>query len=87
MKTPLLGGFAALAQDTRLQVFRLLLQQGPDGLPASEVARRIGTLPNTRSTHLAILTRARLIQRQAGKPRSVLRRRPGGHPRPGCLSG
>lgn len=54
--------FGALAQDTRLRAFRLLLQQGPDGLPAGEIARRIGTPPNTMSTHLAILTRAGLIQ-------------------------
>lgn len=53
---------AALAQDTRLRAFRLLLQQGPAGLPAGEIARQIGTPPNTMSTHLAILTRAGLIQ-------------------------
>lgn len=53
---------AALAQETRLRVFRLLLQQGPNGLPAGEIARQIGTPPNTMSTHLAILTRAGLIQ-------------------------
>ena len=54
--------FAALAQETRLRAFRLLLQQGPDGLPAGEIARQLGTPPNTMSTHLAILTRAGLIQ-------------------------
>jgi len=53
--------FAALAQETRLRVFRLLLQHGPEGLPAGEVARRLGTPPNTMSTHLAILTRAGLV--------------------------
>lgn len=55
-------GFAALAQETRLRVFRLLLQHGPGGVPAGEIARRLGTPPNTMSTHLAILTRAGLIQ-------------------------
>ena len=54
--------FAALAQETRLRVFRLLLQHGPDGLPAGEIARRAGTPPNTMSTHLAILGRAGLVQ-------------------------
>ena len=54
--------FAALAQDTRLRVFRLLLQHGPAGLPAGEIARRVGTPANTMSTHLAILTRAGLVQ-------------------------
>jgi len=53
---------AALAQETRLRVFRLLLQHGPEGVPAGEIARRLGTPPNTMSTHLAILTRAGLIQ-------------------------
>lgn len=55
-------GFAALAQETRLRVFRLLLQHGPEGVPAGEIARRLGTPPNTMSTHLAILTRAGLIK-------------------------
>ena len=55
-------GLAALAQETRLRVFRLLLQHGPEGVPAGEIARRLGTPPNTMSTHLAILTRAGLIQ-------------------------
>ncbi|HWT09773.1 MAG TPA: metalloregulator ArsR/SmtB family transcription factor [Roseomonas sp.] len=58
----LIDAFGALAQDTRLQVFRLLLSAGPDGLPAGEVARRLGTPPNTMSTHLAILSRAGLAR-------------------------
>lgn len=61
-ETSAVDAFAALAQDTRLRVFRLLLQHGPDGLPAGEIARRVGTPPNTMSTHLSILTRAGLIQ-------------------------
>lgn len=59
-ETHLIDAFGALAQDTRLQVFRLLLSAGPDGLPAGEVARRLGTPHNTMSTHLAILSRAGL---------------------------
>jgi DNA-binding transcriptional ArsR family regulator len=58
----LLAAFGALAQDTRLQVFRLLLGAGPEGLPAGEVARRLGTPHNTMSTHLAILSRAGLAR-------------------------
>ena len=61
-ETAAVEAFAALAQDTRLRVFRLLLQHGPGELPAGEIARRIGTPANTMSTHLAILTRAGLIQ-------------------------
>lgn len=53
--------FAALAQPTRLDVFRLLIEQEPHGLPAGEVARRLAVPHNTMSTHLAVLTRAGLI--------------------------
>lgn len=53
--------FAALSQTTRLDVFRLLVAHEPTGLPAGEVANRLGVPQNTLSTHLAILTRAGLI--------------------------
>ncbi|MBS7544717.1 ArsR/SmtB family transcription factor [Ancylobacter oerskovii] len=53
--------FAALAQSTRLDVFRLLIEHEPLGLPAGEVARRLAVPHNTMSTHLAVLTRAGLI--------------------------
>jgi DNA-binding transcriptional ArsR family regulator len=52
---------SALAQPTRLEAFRLLVRQEPDGLPAGEIARRLDVPHNTMSTHLAILTRAGLI--------------------------
>ncbi len=54
--------FAALAQPTRLDVFRLLMEHEPDGLPAGEIARRLDVPHNTMSTHLATLTRASLIE-------------------------
>lgn len=53
--------FAALAQSTRLDVFRLLIEHEPQGLPAGDVARRLAVPHNTMSTHLAVLTRAGLI--------------------------
>lgn len=53
--------FAALAQPTRLDVFRLLIAHEPDGLPAGEIARHMGVPHNTMSTHLAILARSGLI--------------------------
>lgn len=53
--------FSALSQPTRLEAFRLLVRQEPDGLPAGEIARRLDVPHNTMSTHLAILTRAGLI--------------------------
>lgn len=51
---------AALAQTTRLETFRLLVQHAPDGLPAGEVARQLGVPQNTMSVHLAVLARAGL---------------------------
>ncbi len=53
---------AALAQDTRLRVFRLLVKQGPSGLPAGEIAGRLAVSPPTLSAHLAQLGRAGLIR-------------------------
>jgi ArsR family transcriptional regulator, arsenate/arsenite/antimonite-responsive transcriptional repressor len=53
--------FAALAQGTRLDAFRLLVTHEPDGLPAGEIARLLGVPHNTMSTHLATLQRANLI--------------------------
>lgn len=53
--------FSALAQATRLEVFRLLVRQEPNGLPAGEIARRLNVPHNTMSTHLAILSRSGLV--------------------------
>jgi ArsR family transcriptional regulator, arsenate/arsenite/antimonite-responsive transcriptional repressor len=52
---------AALAQNTRLDTFRLLVKSEPEGVPAGELARTIGVPQNTMSAHLAILSRAGLI--------------------------
>ena len=52
---------SALAQEHRLAVFRLLMAAGPAGLAAGAVARQLGVLPNTLSTHLALLEAAGLI--------------------------
>lgn len=54
--------FAALSQATRLETFRLLMEHEPLGLAAGEIARRLEVPQNTMSTHLAILTRAGLIE-------------------------
>jgi DNA-binding transcriptional ArsR family regulator len=59
---PAILALAALAQTTRLDVFRLLVAAEPDGLPAGEVARRLGVPHNTMSSHLAILGRAGLAR-------------------------
>ena len=51
----------ALAQESRLAVFRLLIQQGPDGMPAGHVAEALGIPPATLSFHLAQLGHAGLV--------------------------
>lgn len=56
-----LGAFAALAQPSRIAVFRLLIRVGPEGLPALEVSRRLDIVPSTLSGHLASLKRAGLL--------------------------
>ena len=53
---------AALAQPTRLDAFRLLVTHEPDGLPAGDIARPLAVPHNTMSTHLAVLTRAGLVE-------------------------
>ncbi|MGA8992224.1 MAG: helix-turn-helix domain-containing protein, partial [Rhodoplanes sp.] len=50
-KTAAVAALAALAQDNRLDVFRLLVQAGPQGLPAGEIAAALGVPPNTLSFH------------------------------------
>lgn len=53
---------AALAQETRLRVFRILIEEGPSGLPAGAIAERLGVPPSTLSFHLAHLERAGLVR-------------------------
>ncbi|MBO6826504.1 MAG: helix-turn-helix transcriptional regulator [Sneathiella sp.] len=53
--------FAALSQETRLCVFRHLVQIGGDGMPAGEIARKFETPHNTMSTHLAALVASGLV--------------------------
>src|SRR5438093_13477712 len=61
----------ALAQESRLAVFRLLVRRGPAGLPAGEISQRVGVPPTTLSFHLAQLNRAGLVtSRREG--RSIL---------------
>ena len=51
----------ALAQESRLKVFRLLVRQGPSGMAAGEIARTLRVPNNTMSAHLATLLRAGLV--------------------------
>jgi ArsR family transcriptional regulator, arsenate/arsenite/antimonite-responsive transcriptional repressor len=51
----------ALAQESRLHVFRLLIRRGPEGLAAGDIAEQLGVPANTMSSHLAVLSRAGLV--------------------------
>jgi ArsR family transcriptional regulator, arsenate/arsenite/antimonite-responsive transcriptional repressor len=53
---------SALAQEARLEVFRLLVKAGPEGLAAGDIARRLDTAPNTMSAQLLVLSNAGLIR-------------------------
>ena len=57
-----LSSFSALSQETRLNVLRLLIQNGPDGLAAGEIATQLGVRQNTLSTNLNILNGAGLVR-------------------------
>jgi ArsR family transcriptional regulator, arsenate/arsenite/antimonite-responsive transcriptional repressor len=62
MKKPAaLAALAALAQENRLDVFRLLVEAGPDGLPAGSVAGALGLAPNTLTFHFDRLREAGLV--------------------------
>jgi DNA-binding transcriptional ArsR family regulator len=66
--TEAVATLAALAQETRLSVFRLLVEQGAAGLAAGEIAERIGIAPAALSFHLKELAHARLVKsRQDGR--------------------
>ncbi len=63
----------ALAQATRLDVFRLLVRHEPAGIAAGEIARQLEIPHNTLSAHLGILARSGLVQSQR-KSRSIIYR-------------
>ncbi len=59
---------AALAQETRLSVFRLLVQAGPEGIPAGRIGEELEVAPATLSFHLKELSHAGLVtSRQNGR--------------------
>lgn len=60
--TAAVNALSALAQESRLAVFRLLVRAGPEGVAAGEIARRLDLAANTLSAQLALLTNAGLIR-------------------------
>ena len=68
-----IAALGALAQGTRLEVFRLLVRHEPGGLAAGEVARQLDVPQNTMSAHLGILARAGIV-RSERHSRSIIYR-------------
>lgn len=56
-----LTALAALSQETRLAVYRLLVEHAPDGLPAGEIALKLDIVPASLSFHLKALSHAGLV--------------------------
>lgn len=56
-----IAALSALAQSSRLDAFRLLVQNEPVGLPAGDIAKLLGAPQNTVSTHLSVLQNANLV--------------------------
>jgi len=54
----------ALAHEHRLAVYRLLIERGPEGLPAGQIAGRIKLVPSSLTFHLQVLQRAGLINQR-----------------------
>lgn len=68
-----INSFAALSQETRLEAFRLLVRQEPEGVAAGEIARRLSVPHNTMSAHLSVLARAGWVVSQR-RSRSIVYR-------------
>lgn len=72
-QTAAIAVLASLAQETRLEAFRLLVRHEPGGLPAGEIARQLDVPQNTMSSHLATLARAGVV-RSERHSRSIIYR-------------
>jgi DNA-binding transcriptional ArsR family regulator len=60
-KPDAISALSALSHESRLDIFRLLVRAGADGMAAGEIARATGALQNTLSANLAILSRSGLV--------------------------
>ncbi len=54
--------FAALAQDSRMSIYRMLVREEPNSLNVGEISSRLSIVPSTLSGHLAVLKRAGLLK-------------------------
>jgi ArsR family transcriptional regulator len=72
-QTDVILALAALAQPTRLDVFRALVKHEPHGMPAGDIARELAVPHNTMSSHLNILSRAGLVTSER-QSRSIIYR-------------
>jgi ArsR family transcriptional regulator, arsenate/arsenite/antimonite-responsive transcriptional repressor len=62
MKTgEVIGALGALAHEHRLAIYRLLIERGPEGLPAGVIGERVGLQPSSLTFHLQALQRAGLV--------------------------
>ncbi|MBB4569722.1 ArsR/SmtB family transcription factor [Rhizobium leucaenae] len=66
-----LGSFGALSQETRLQIVRMLVVAGPEGMPAGTIAEKLEVSPSNISFHLKELDRAGLVSQQR-EARSII---------------
>lgn len=60
-ETTIIAALSALAQESRLRVFRLLVTAGHEGMPAGQIAEELAITPNTLSFHLSHLKNAGLV--------------------------
>jgi ArsR family transcriptional regulator len=64
----IIQALGALAHETRLALYRMLVERGPDGLPAGVIAERLGLPPSSLTFHVQHLHRAGLVtQRRVGR--------------------
>jgi DNA-binding transcriptional ArsR family regulator/catechol 2,3-dioxygenase-like lactoylglutathione lyase family enzyme len=72
MNTPkAVSALSALAQDTRLAIFRALVQRGPEGMSAGSIGEAVKMIPSSLSFHLALLAKAGLV-RQRRESRNLI---------------
>src|SRR5580658_8954628 len=72
MKTPaIIEALGGLAHEHRLAIYRLLVQRGPEGMPAGFIGQRVGLLPSSLTFHLQTLQRAGLITQRRESRRLI----------------